>query len=115
MPRTANSLTTKPLEIYTLDAPMKKGPKPDLPDKANPFVEWLVTNYDLSRKSATDVASRAKRASQMLSVSRLTASSESELLKSRAFAALSYTVKCQLKRAVRLAADYACQTKRRTS
>ena len=90
---------------------MKTSAPRSLLSEPNDFLVWLMTAKHFSQRSAGDVVSRSKRVAKMLSVARLTAFDESDLTGCRSFGRLSYTVKSQLKRAARLAVEYANQSR----
>jgi len=70
------------------------------------FSEWLEKNKGMSRKSSHDVASRLKRAMAILGTENISGEDVSKLEGKEEFQALSLTVKSQLRRSIRLYAEF---------
>ena len=70
------------------------------------FSELLENNKDMSHKSSHDVASRLKRAMNILNVEDIDVKDLKLLEEKEEFQALSMTVKSQLRRAIRLYKEF---------
>lgn len=70
------------------------------------FSEWLENNKGMSRKSSHDAASRLKRAMSILGTEDICSEDLNKLEGKEEFQALSMTVKSQLRRSIRLYAEF---------
>lgn len=70
------------------------------------FVEWLENERNMSTRSARDVSSRLKRASDIIGKQKIDSDSLEELNNDPAFAEKSIFVKSQLRRSITLYLEY---------
>lgn len=70
------------------------------------FSEWLEIEKGMSRKSSHDAASRLKRAMNILGTEYVTGEELNLLEEKDEFTSLSITVRSQLRRALRLYAEF---------
>jgi hypothetical protein len=70
------------------------------------FVEWLIENKGVSRKSAHDVASRFRRLQKISNIKDVNKMSMDNIEKKKSFQELSVGVRSQLRRAYALMKEF---------
>lgn len=75
-------------------------------EESSVFINWLLEEKGISKKSAHDYASRLRRATQLLEKNELDVNALGELEKIDNFKTLSVSVKSQVRRTVRLYLEY---------
>lgn len=70
------------------------------------FYDWLISEKQMSARSAKDVISRCKRVCKILNSEMINASSADSLSNSEFYGNASMFIKSQLKRAIALCLEY---------
>lgn len=70
------------------------------------FREWLINKKDYSKRVSGDIVSRASRVKKMLNVNKIDINAIEKLEKLPEYENLSYVVKSQLKKAIKLYLEF---------
>lgn len=70
------------------------------------FLAWLKADKELSERSARDVVSRLRRAMAIINSDKVTSNSLDQLNSDAEFAALTMSVKSQLRRSIALYSEF---------